>query len=140
MKQKASFSINCFWSPQDFFSKLPGVTNTTVGYSGGTKENPTYTDLGDHTETLEIEFDPDEISYLELLRHFFDEHDPSIEQKTQYKSIIFYHDSEQKKLAENASEEYREQSGKEPLTEVRALETFYPAEEYHQQYLQKARG
>jgi len=132
--------MNCFWGPQDFFSNLSGVVNTTVGYSGGTKENPTYTDLGNHTETLEIEFSPEETSFETLLQHFFKEHNPTFEKKTQYKSAIFYHDEQQQKLAEEYRQKYEEETGDAPLTEIVPASTFYPAEEYHQHYLKKARG
>lgn len=132
--------MNCFWGPQEFFSKLPGVIKTTVGYSGGTKENPTYTDLGDHTETLQIEFDPQVVSYEDLLGHFFKEHDPVREQKTQYQSIIFYHDDKQREAAEKALKAFEEESGQRVQTQIREASTFYPAENYHQDYLKKAKG
>jgi len=131
--------MNCFWGPQDFFSKLPGVINTTVGYTGGTTEQPTYTNLGDHTETIDIEFDPQIISYQQLLNHFFEGHDATQEQKTQYKSIIFYHSAEQKQLAEDTKHHYEKTVKKPVLTEIRESTIFYPAEEYHQHYEAKAR-
>lgn len=140
MVEKATFALNCFWEPQYFFSKLPGVTNTTVGYAGGEKENPTYHDLVDHTETLEIEFDPEKVSYEELLGHFFRKHDPSAKQSIQYKSIIFYHNDAQRRLAEKAKTLWEEKNGKLALTEVREVGNFYPAEEYHQHYIAKAQG
>ena len=139
MQQKATFSMNCFWGPQDFFFKLPGILNTIVGYTGGTTKNPTYTTIGDHTETIEIMFDPKIISYEQLLKYFLNEHDPTEEQKTQYKSIIFYHSAEQKELAESAKKKYEEKIKKPVYTEIKEATTFYPAEEYHQHYTAKAR-
>lgn len=137
MSSKATFALGCFWHPDDFFAKLPGVIQTRAGYSGGRKINPSYYDLDDHTESVEIIFDPAKISYEELLKHFWAEHDPTIKHKTQYKSIIFYHDNEQKKLAEINLTAQEKILGKKILTEIRPAQTFYAAEEYHQKYYQK---
>ena len=137
MLQKATFALGCFWGPDDFFSKLHGVTKTTVGYSGGTKENPTYEDLGDHTETIEISFDDTIISYEDLLNHFWELHNPTQEHKTQYKSIIFYHDKAQKEAAEKSKISEEKKSGKNIITEIKPATHFYTAEEYHQKYIQK---
>ncbi|MBI2109249.1 MAG: peptide-methionine (S)-S-oxide reductase MsrA [Parcubacteria group bacterium] len=140
MTQKATFSLGCFWGPDDFFSTLKGVTETIVGYSGGTTENPNYEDLGDHTETIEISFDDTVISYEELLKHFWKLHDPTEEHKTQYKSIIFYHDDAQKNSAEKSKKYQENKLGKKIVTEIRPAVHFYKAEEYHQKYLQKNKG
>jgi peptide methionine sulfoxide reductase msrA/msrB len=129
--------MNCFWGPQDFFSHLPGVTETTVGYSGGGKEHPTYTDLGDHTESIEIVYDPRVISYEKLLDHFFTRHDPFTQQPTQYRSIIFYEDESEQRTATEKKQYYEEKTGKRILTEIRPRGRFYPAEEYHQHFVQK---
>lgn len=137
MNAKAIFSLGCFWHPDDFFAKLPGVIQTTAGYSGGKKINPTYHDLDDHTESVEIIFDPKKITYQELLNYFWAEHDPTLKLKTQYKSIIFYFDEEQKKLAEQSMKEQEQKIGHEIVTELRPAQTFYPAEDYHQKYYQK---
>lgn len=131
------FALGCFWGPDVYFSKLPGVLKTTVGYSGGEKENPTYEALDDHTETVEIEYDPETVSYEELLHHFWNQHDPTAKQKTQYQSIIFYHDAEQRKAVEESKRREAERRGKDVVTEIRPAGKFYRAEEYHQKYYQK---
>jgi len=138
--QIATFALGCFWEPDDYFSKLKGVTKTRVGYSGGTKKNPSYYDLGDHTETIEITFDPKIISFEELLKHFWEEHDPTEQQVTQYKSAIFYQNKEQFVLAEKSKKEMEKKLGKEIVTDIEKAGTFYQAEEYHQKYLQKGKG
>lgn len=140
MIQKATFALGCFWGPDDFFSKLKGVTQTTAGYSGGTKENPTYEDLGDYTETVEIMFDDVTVSYEDLLKHFWKLHDATEKHKTQYKSVIFYHDDAQKNSAEKSKVSEEKKLGKKIVTEIRPAAHFYKAEEYHQKYLQKNKG
>ena len=96
MKSKtATFALGCFWQPEDCFRKMPGVTATTVGYSGGTTENPNYENLGDHTETVQIEFDPSFVSYKKLLDKFWQLHDPSVKQTKQYSSFIFTNSEDQ---------------------------------------------
>ncbi len=138
--QTATFALGCFWGPDDYFSKLKGVIKTRVGYAGGTKKNPSYYNLGDHTETIEITFDPKIISFEELLKHFWKEHDPTEQQVTQYKSAIFYQNEEQKKLAEKSKKEMEKKLGRKIVTEIKKAGTFYQAEEYHQKYLQKGKG
>ena len=140
MTETATLALGCFWGPDDYFSKLPGVVNTTVGYSGGTKENPTYTSLGDHSETIEIKFDPEVISYKELIEHFFEKHDPTVVQDTQYKSAIFTHGEKQQRVAEEEKTSWRVKRGKQIITAIIPASAFYIAEEYHQKYLAKARG
>ena len=139
MIQKAIFAMGCFWGPDDFFSQLPGVLGTVVGYAGGTKKNPTYVDLGDHTETIEIDFDSSVISYKELLKHFWEGHDPMVPQKTQYKSIIFYRNERQRREAQESREQAEGKHSGKIVTEIRPAEIFYKAEEYHQKYFQKQR-
>ena len=134
--EKATFALGCFWGPDDFFSKLKGVIITRVGYSGGSKKNPNYEDLGDHTETVEITFDPDVISYQELLEHFWKQHDATEVQTVQYRSVIFYHNEKQKKSAERSLKE-QQKKAKMIVTSIEEASTFYQAEEYHQKYLQK---
>jgi len=134
---KAWFSMGCFWGPDELFSNIIGVISTRVGYAGGTKENPTYHSLGDHTETIEITYNPDKITYETLLKYFWENHDPINKQKTQYQSIIFYHNSHQKLLAESSKQMEQKQYSTPILTEIRPAETFYEAEEYHQKYFQK---
>ena len=137
MIHKATFAMGCFWGPDDFFSQLPGVLGTIVGYAGGMKENPIYTNLGDHTETIEIEFDPSVISYKELLEHFWEERDPTASQKRQYKSIIFYHNEGQRREAQASRRQEEQKRSKKTATEIRTAGVFYKAEEYHQKYFQK---
>jgi methionine-S-sulfoxide reductase len=139
MAQKAYLALGCFWGSDEFFSQLPGVIATRVGYSGGKKENPTYHNLGDQSETIEIEFDPKIITYTEILKNFFSQHDPKAQEKTQYLSAIFYLNSEQKKEAETAKEDAEKALGK-ITTVVEPFGKFYLAEEYHQKYFQKLRN
>lgn len=145
----ATFGAGCFWGVESTFQKVNGVIKTTVGYMGGTLENPSYEDVcsGDtgHTEVVQIEFDPNMIAYKKLLDIFWNIHDPTQLNRqgpdigTQYKSIIFYHDDEQKRIAEESKNE-QNKSGKykKPIvTEIRRAEKFYKAEEYHQKYFDK---
>jgi peptide-methionine (S)-S-oxide reductase len=147
--QKATFGAGCFWGVEETFRKLEGVTSTAVGYSGGTMENPTYedvcTDKTGHAEVVQVEFDPAKISYRQLLDVFWANHDPTTRDRQgpdvgrQYRSVVFYHSSEQKTEAEKAKSAL-ENSGrfKRPIvTEIEAAEKFYRAEEYHQRYLKK---
>jgi peptide-methionine (S)-S-oxide reductase len=147
--EKATFAAGCFWGVEEDFRTVKGVLKTTVGYSGGTLENPTYedvcTDRTGHAEVVLVEFDPAQVSYEQLLDVFWDSHDPTTLNRQgpdtgkQYRSAIFYHAPEQKAAAE-ASKERLSKSGrfKRPIvTEITAAAPFYPAEEYHQQYLLK---
>ena len=111
------------------------MIRTRVGYAGGKKENPTYHQLGDHTETLEIDYDPARISYEKLLEIFWEEHDPtSTAWSTQYKAAVFYSGDEQKRLALATREHLAARLGKPIHTEVVPFSRFYPAEAYHQKY------
>jgi peptide-methionine (S)-S-oxide reductase len=145
---KATFAAGCFWGVEDAFRQLKGVTSTTVGYTGGTKVNPSYkevcTGTTGHAEAVEVEFNPDEISYLELLATFWKSHDPTQLNRqgpdfgTQYRSAIFFHDAEQEKEARD-SKAVLEKEGifKRPIvTQILQAPAFYPAEEYHQQYFE----
>lgn len=147
--EKATFAAGCFWHVEEAFRHLKGVLSTTVGYTGGTTKNPTYedvcTDTTGHAEVVEVTFDPNKVSYEELLTVFWDVHDPTTKNRqgpdigNQYRSAIFYHTEEQKKQAEQ-SKKNLEKTGKykkKIVTEITQATTFYPAEEYHQQYLQK---
>ncbi len=138
--QKAIFALGCFWGPDVYFSKLKGVLKTRVGYTGGTKKNPSYYDLGNHTEAIEITFDPKIISFEELLKHFWKQHDPTEVHTTQYKSAIFYLTKEQFTLAEKSKKEMEKKLKREIVTDIEKAGTFYEAEEYHQKYLLKGRG
>lgn len=111
------------------------MTNTTVGYTGGTKKFPTYHDLGDHTESLQIKFDPEQTSYEKLLEMFWNNHDSTACLSRQYMSAIFYHDEEQKTLAEKTLDEHQKKMTRKIQTRIKSAETFYTAEDYHQKYM-----
>ncbi len=111
------------------------MIRTRVGYAGGAKENPTYQNLGDHTETLQIDYDPSKISYEKLLELFWEEHDPTSRSwSRQYKAVVFYHDEEQKRLAIASRDRQAAKLGKTVHTEVLPYSRFYAAEDYHQKY------
>jgi peptide-methionine (S)-S-oxide reductase len=146
---KATFAAGCFWGVEDRFRQVPGVTAAMVGYTGGHTKNPTYkevcTDRTGHAEAIELEFDPKQVSYKELLAVFFQSHDPTQLNRqgpdygTQYRSAIFFHNAEQEAAAREAKEAL-EKSGvfKRPVvTQIVAAPEFYPAEEYHQRYFEK---
>ena len=149
--QKAAFGAGCFWHVEEDFRQLKGVTNVTVGYMGGTKENPSYEDVCSnrtgHIETALVEYDPKKTQYEELLDKFFAIHNPTsmdrqgLDFGSQYRSAIFYYSDEQKKIAEKKISELNE-SGKfkKPVVTVLLSASelkFYKAEEYHQRYLEK---
>jgi peptide-methionine (S)-S-oxide reductase len=145
----ATFGAGCFWGVEAAFRRVEGVVNTAVGYCGGTMLNPTYedvcTDQTGHAEVVQVEYDPERVDYETLLEVFWKSHDPTTLNRqgpdfgSQYRSVIFYHDDEQKAAA-LASKEQMQASGRysRPIvTEVRPAARFYRAEEYHQQYLEK---
>lgn len=147
--EKATFGAGCFWGVEAAFREVKGVKATAVGYAGGTLENPTYqdvcTDRTGHAEVVQVEYDPAVASYEQLLDAFWGNHDPTTLNRqgpdvgTQYRSVIFYHTPEQQALAE-ASKEKQQASGrfKRPIvTQILPAPTFYRAEDYHQQYLEK---
>jgi len=147
--EKATFGAGCFWGVEAAFRQIKGVKSTAVGYMGGKLKDPTYqdvcTDRTGHAEVVQVEFDPSEVSYEELLRVFWDNHDPTTLNRqgpdtgTQYRSAIFYHTPEQEAAAK-ASKEALGKSGrfKRPIvTEIVPAPEFWRAEEYHQQYLEK---
>uniref|UniRef100_A0A0K8SDE3 peptide-methionine (S)-S-oxide reductase n=1 Tax=Lygus hesperus TaxID=30085 RepID=A0A0K8SDE3_LYGHE len=115
--KKATFAMACFWAPDALFGATPGVIKTRVGYCGGAKNNPTYRDLGDHTEAIDVDYDPNQITYEKLLELFWANHDPTARLKTQYTSFIFYHDEDQKAAAEKTMKE-QEKTHKRPLVTV----------------------
>ncbi len=146
---KATFAAGCFWGVEEAFRQIKGVTSTTVGYTGGTTKNPSYKDVctgtTGHAEAVEVEFDPAQVSYRELLAAFFQNHNPTTLNSqgpdfgTQYRSAIFFHDAEQEAAAREAIAAL-EKAGifKRPIvTEIKPAGPFYRAEEYHQQYLSK---
>lgn len=147
--EKATFAAGCFWGVEAAFRKVDGIVSTTVGYTGGTTENPTYeqvcTGKTGHAEAVQVEFDQSKVSYDELLQVFWEIHNPTtlnrqgLDIGSQYRSSIFYHNEEQKKAA-IASKEKLQSSGKyknEIVTEIEPASELYRAEEYHQQYLEK---
>ena len=149
--QTAIFGLGCFWGAERLFWRLDGVYSTAVGYSGGFTPNPTYEEvcggMTGHTEAVLVVFDPTKISYADLLKVFFEEHDPTQGMRqgndfgTQYRSAIYYTDDDQKRIAEEVLNTYQDAlttSGLRPITtEVAAAGAFYYAEDYHQQYLHK---
>jgi len=147
--EKATFGAGCFWGVEATFRAIKGVTNTTVGYTGGTTKNPTYEDVCSHTtghaEVVQVEFDPGIVTYKQLLDVFWSNHNPTTLNRQgpdigdQYRSVVFYHTLEQRTAAEEAKETL-DKSGrfKKPIvTLIEPAPTFYPAEEYHQRYLEK---
>lgn len=150
--ETATLAGGCFWGLQESLRHIPGVIQTTVGYTGGTAPNPTYelvcTGKTGHAEAVQVIFDPARLSYQELLNHFFQNHDPTSPRhpvpgvKVQYRSAIFYHSEEQRRIAERVREKMS-QSGKwnhPVVTEITPATEFYPAEAYHQDYLEKNSG
>jgi peptide-methionine (S)-S-oxide reductase len=132
--ETATFAMGWFWGPDARFGHLEGVVRTRVGYSGGSKADPTYTSLGDHSETIEIDYDPTRTSYKDLLELFWQWHDPTKKSwSRQYRSAIFYHGEEQKKLALKTRAAAEKILGK-VYTAVEPASAFYLAEDYHQKY------
>ncbi len=147
--EKATFAAGCFWGVEAEFRQIPGVVSTSVGYTGGHTENPTYkqvcTDRTGHAEAVEVVYDPSRVSYQQLLKVFWENHDPTTLNRqgpdigSQYRSAVFYHTPEQQAAAE-ASKEELERSGRyrrSIVTQIVAAPGYYPAEDYHQQYLEK---
>jgi peptide-methionine (S)-S-oxide reductase len=147
MTEKATFGAGCFWGVEARFREVPGVVDAAVGYEGGHMVNPTYrdvcTDETGHVEVVEVDFDPKKVSYDELVRLFFELHDPTQLNRqgpdwgTQYRSVIFYHSPEQRAAAERVLEEAQRQTRGKIVTAIEPAQTFYRAEDYHQQYLEK---
>lgn len=148
-RETATLAGGCFWGVEELIRQLPGVIETTVGYTGGLLANPTYEDITTgrtgHAESVQIVYDASKVSYEDILRYFFRLHDPTTQNRqgndrgTQYRSAIFYHDEQQKEIALKVKAEV-DQSGKwkDPVvTDIVAATTFYPAEAYHQDYLKK---
>ena len=149
MEKKATFGAGCFWGVEAAFRQIDGVTKTAVGYEGGTLENPTYEDVcghgTGHAEVVQVTYDPERVSYEQLLETFWGKHDPTQMNRQgwdvgdQYRSVVFYEDEEQRVAAErskaelDASGRYR----KPVVTVIEPAHTFYVAEDYHQQYLEK---
>jgi methionine-S-sulfoxide reductase len=146
MTETATLAGGCFWGVEELVRKLPGVVDTTVGYAGGTLDKPRYEDVKTgrtgHAESLQIEFDPSKISFDDILDFFFRLHDPTTANRqgndigTQYRSAIFYHDEAQRDAAQRAIQRAEPKWSRPIVTEVVAFTNFYPAEDYHQDYLQ----
>ena len=149
MLRVATFAGGCFWCTEADFEKVPGVMKAVSGYTGGKKENPTYEEVSagttGHVEAVQVYYDPAEMTYEELLDYFWKHIDPTdpggqfVDRGSQYRSVIFYHDEEQKRIAEK-SREALGKSGKfnKPIvTEIIKFTKFYEAEEYHQDYYKK---
>ena len=147
MEKKATFGAGCFWGVEAAFRQLDGVTATRVGYSGGTLENPTYEDVCSHTtghaEVVEVTYDPEQVSYDQLLGVFWHKHDPTQLNRQgwdigdNYRSVVFFHDEEQREAVER-SKAHEQSSLRAPIvTQIEPAQTFYEAEDYHQQYLEK---
>ena len=150
--QLATFAAGCFWGVEESFRKIKGVKSTMVGYTGGRWENPTYNDvcadLTGHAEAIQLQYDPQEVSYEDLIEVFWSIHNPTTKNRQgfdygiQYRSVIFYHTPEQELSARRSIEEL-EKSGRfrnRIVTEIIPAATFYKAEEYHQKYYEKKGG
>jgi peptide-methionine (S)-S-oxide reductase len=148
--QKATFAAGCFWGVEATFRQVKGVTATAVGYIGGTLDDPTYemvcTGTTGHTEAVEVDFDPAEVSYDALLSVFWDCHDPTTLNRqgpdvgTQYRSGVFFHDGEQEAAARASKQENQPRFGNAIVSEITPASAFYRAEDYHQQYFEKNRS
>ena len=148
--EKATFGAGCFWGVEAAFAAIEGVTATAVGYEGGSLDRPTYkdvcTDQTGHAEVVEVDFDPEKVSYEHLLDRFFKMHDPTTLNRqgpdwgTQYRSAIFFHSPEQERQAQakiTALTEAGIYKPKRIVTRVEPAQTFWRAEDYHQRYLEK---
>jgi peptide-methionine (S)-S-oxide reductase len=145
----ATFGAGCFWGVEVTFRNTPGVKDAIVGYLGGTLANPSYKDVctgrTGHAEVVQVKYDPAEVSYDKLLDVFWENHDPTTLNRqgpdvgTQYRSAIFYHSPEQQRIAEESKAQLEESKRfRRPIvTEITPASTFYPAEDYHQRYLEK---
>ncbi|MFC7020294.1 MULTISPECIES: peptide-methionine (S)-S-oxide reductase MsrA [Haloarcula] len=133
--ETATFGMGCFWGPDARFGAMPGVVRTRVGYAGGTDPDPTYDALGDHTEVVQVEYDPDELTYEALLSVVWANHDPfSSAHKRQYRGVVLVHDAAQRAAAERTRDDLAARTGKSVATAVETLSRFTLAEDYHQKY------
>lgn len=145
--EQALFAAGCFWGVQYYFDQVPGVGQTTAGYTGGHTVNPSYEAVCSHTtghaEAVQITFDPKVITYETLVRHFFRMHDPTQlnrqgpDRGEQYRSAIFYFDQRQKELAETLRQQLQPEYKRPIVTEIEAAGPFYPAEPYHQKFSER---
>ncbi len=145
---KATFAAGCFWHVEDLFRKVKGVSSSTSGYTGGAMPSPSYqdvcTDRTGHAEAVQVEYDPEQVSYDELLKVFWENHNPTTLNRqgpdigTQYRSAVFYHDAEQEKAAKEYMKKLQESMPeKKVVTEITPAKEFFKAEEYHQRYFEK---
>jgi len=145
---KATFAAGCFWHVEDLFRKVKGVSSATSGYTGGTMPSPSYedvcTDRTGHAEAVQVEYDPEQVSYDELLKVFWENHNPTTLNRqgpdvgTQYRSAIFYHDAEQEEAAKEYMKKLQDSMPeKKVVTEITPSKEFFKAEEYHQRYFEK---
>ena len=144
---KALIGAGCFWGVEEYFRKLNGVKKTSVGYSGGNLHNPNYRDVctgkTGHAEVVQVEYDEIQLSYPDLLNHFWKCHDPTqingqgLDIGTQYRSVIFYYSDEEKQVAENSKNELQKKISRPVVTEIYEAKNFFLAEDYHQCYIQK---
>jgi peptide-methionine (S)-S-oxide reductase len=147
VEKRATFGAGCFWGVEAAFRQLDGVTQTRVGYAGGELEDPTYEDVCSHktghAEVVEVTYQDDEISYEDLLNVFWRKHDPTQLNRQgwdigdQYRSVVFFHDEEQRAAAERSKEGEQSANRKPIVTQIESAPTFYEAEDYHQHYLEK---
>jgi len=138
--ETATFGLGCFWGPDARFGAMAGVVRTRVGYAGGTKRDPTYHALGDHTEVFQVEFDPAVLSYADLLDQVFRNHDPARgTSKPQYRNVVLAGDADQR-AAVDGYLETRDLRADELATRIESLDRFYPAEDYHQKYSLRSHG
>jgi len=147
VEKKATFGAGCFWGVEAAFRQVEGVTRTRVGYSGGTLANPTYEDVCSHTtghaEVVEVMYDPERVTYEQLLDVFWRKHDPTQLNRQgwdvgdQYRSAIFFHEDEQQETALRSKAREQANWTSPIVTQIEPAQTFYEAEDYHQQYLEK---
>ena len=145
--EKAIFAAGCFWGVQFYFDQVPGITNTTVGYTGGHTQNPTYEEVCSHTtghaEAVLVEFDPDKVSYETLVRQFFRMHNPTQLNRQgpdvgdSYRSAIFYFDDGQRMVADRIKAEVQPSFHQPIVTQIEAAGPFYQAEAYHQKFAER---
>lgn len=145
--ETAAFAAGCFWGVQFYFDQIPGVLETTAGYTGGHKENPTYEEVctgrTGHAEAVRVTFNPEKVSFSTLLAHFFRMHDPTQVNRqgpdigTQYRSAIYCTTPEQRELARQIKDSFPTKSGRSIVTEIRPMAAFYEAEDYHQKFTER---